>query len=113
MLKKTAIFALGLLLPVAAFAHPPKSVTATFDRATKSVTIVAEHQVKDVAAHYIDEIEVEVNGKRVAKAEYKVQSSLESHQAVIVIGDVAPGSKIEVDASCNKFGSKSVKFTAQ
>ena len=112
-MKKIIVSALAVCIPLAAFAHPPKSVTATYDRATKSVTIIAEHQVKDVAAHYIDEIEIEVNGKNVAKAEYKVQSSLESHQAVIVIGDVAPGSKIEVDASCNKFGSKSVKFTAQ
>ena len=103
----------ALLLAVGAQAHPPKALEVTYDRAAKQLAITVTHGVSDVKSHYIDVITIEVDGKEVQKLTLKEQSSLESHQARVDVGDLKPGTRILVKASCNKFGSKKATLTVE
>lgn len=102
-----------LFLATGAQAHPPKAVAATYDRSARQLAITVTHGVSDLKAHYIDVITVEVDGKEVQKLTLKEQSSLEAHQARVDVGDLKPGTRILIKASCNKFGSKKATLTVE
>ena len=56
------LLAVLMLSPVDSSAHSPEDMTATFDLLTESVTIQAVHPVDDGRTHYIEAIQVEVDG---------------------------------------------------
>jgi hypothetical protein len=105
-MKRIILALLIALIPAILLAHPPKKVTVTYNKDENKLTIVAEHHVKDVKDHYIKEITITVDGKEVKVLTFKDQSSATDQTTDVVIPDLKAGSKIEVKATCNKFGSK-------
>jgi hypothetical protein len=103
--------ALFALIPGFLMADPPKKVIATYSKENNKLKIVAEHPVKDVADHYIDQITISVDGKEVKVIKPKKQSSLQSETDEVNIPEIKQGSKVEVKARCNEFGSKKTEIT--
>jgi hypothetical protein len=55
------------------FGHPPKELGAKFDVERHLLTIVVAHDVEDASKHYVNEIEVELNGKKMIEQKFKSQ----------------------------------------
>ena len=72
---------------------------------------MAEHPVKDVNTHYIDLINIEVDGKEVKVIKLKKQSSAEAEVEELVIPEIKSGSTVKVKTRCNQFGTKSGNLT--
>jgi len=96
--------------PVPGGAHSPKEIALSYDQAKKTLEVRITHGVDDPAKHYIDGVEIKKNGKTLSKTEYKSQPGEATFLYTYPV-DVVPGDVLEVKASCNKFGSKTVKMT--
>ncbi|PLX11485.1 MAG: hypothetical protein C0594_03620, partial [Marinilabiliales bacterium] len=94
-------------------AHPAKKVEISWNKEKSELTIIAEHPVKDVKTHFIDEIVIEVNGEEVAKIEVKEQTGKEQEKLVKSLENIKSGDVIKVTTSCNKFGKKSAEITIE
>ncbi|MEI7596269.1 MAG: hypothetical protein WCK02_11015 [Bacteroidota bacterium] len=103
----------SLFLVTMAFAHPPKSVKLIYNKSEKSMSIDAEHKVKDPKDHYIKEITVFINGVKQEGVALTSQTSVEREEYNYKIGELKSGDKIKVTATCNKFGSKSQEITIE
>ena len=113
-------YAAGLLILTAVtaiatsgFGHPPGAVTARFDTDEHLLIVTVMHGVKDAAKHYIDEIEVDLNGKKMIEQRFNRQTGMEMQDAVYRIVDAKVGDKIKVTAGCNISGKKSVEITVE
>jgi len=102
---------LWLGLSGAAFGHSPSGLELAFDWNTHILSVHVDHRVKDAGKHYVDEITVEVNGKKIVEQTFRSQVD-ETHQdAVFKIIDVQPGDAVKVTAGCNISGKKSQTLT--
>ena len=108
MRKSLALVGLACLLTaVSVSAHAPKSLDTEFDTETHLLTVTVYHGVKDAAKHYVDKLEVELNGEKVVEQSFGSQPDLEKQAALYMIADAKVGSKIKVVAHCNISGKKS------
>ena len=104
-----AVFLLAWF-PVPGGAHSPKEIALSYDQAKKALEVGITHGVDDPGKHYIDAVEIKKNGKALSKTEYKSQPGEATFLYSFPV-DAVPGDILEVKASCNKFGSKTVKMT--
>jgi uncharacterized membrane protein YozB (DUF420 family) len=93
---------LGPAQPVAA--HPPEGLTVVLDEWLSVLTISIRHNVKDRSTHYIESVEVWVNGAEAAEKTYTSQPS--GSFTVRLKLDVAEGDRVLVRATCNLNGTK-------
>ena len=100
------IFLLVLVIPL--LAHPPKGVELEYDFNANILSVEIGHSVNNATKHYVNKVEVEVNGKKVVEQKFKRQVDDEIQHCVYKIIDVAPGDKITVTAFCNISGKKKV-----
>ena len=100
-----ALFAGGV------FAHPAKSIELTITGTRVDINVV--HQVKDPAKHYIDQIEVLVDGKKLVTQAFTLQKDMNGQAATYIIPEIKPGSKVKVITNCNKGGKLTVEKKAQ
>ena len=111
----------GMLLVVLAvtgiaasgFGHPPSAVTARFDTDESLLTVKVMHGVRDAAKHFVDEIEVEINGKKMIEQKFEGQTDLGVQEVVYKVIDAKVGDKIKITAGCNISGKKSVEITVK
>ena len=108
-----ALFALLPLLtlsPITAYAHPPKDVTLVYNSALQIVEVTIVHESASPTWHYINKVEITKNGTSIGVNEYKSQPDktkfVYSYKVQAVQNDV-----LEVTATCNIRGSKTVKLT--
>jgi len=111
-MKTIKFISLGLLLMVSMslMAHPPKKIEAKYNAEKKTIQITLNHDVKDVAAHFIKTVIISVNGKEVLTKSIEKQSSLENEDITIELKDVKSGDEIVITGVCNKFGKKTMKM---
>jgi hypothetical protein len=95
------------------FGHPPSGMTARFDTDEHLLTVTVMHSVKDAAKHYIDEIEVDLNGKQMIKQQFNRQTDMKLQEVVYKVIDARVGDKIKVTADCNISGKKSLEITVE
>lgn len=103
MKKIKRIFLCALLLfvwilPLAAYAHPARSVEVKAD-ASGNVTVTAPHKVDDPAKHYINKVVIFINGKAAVQKEYKSQASAEAFSDTFNIAAPA-GSTVKAEVVC-------------
>jgi desulfoferrodoxin (superoxide reductase-like protein) len=96
------IFA-ALAVP-AAYAHPPSLVDLSLTDAGK-VQVVVTHAVGNPKEHYINKIELFVNGVKVEEKEYTSQLGNQQIEVFKVTG-LAAGDKVSARAYCNKGGDR-------
>ena len=104
------VFPLFTLSPITAYAHPPKDVTLVYNSASQTLEVTIAHQSASPSWHYIKKVEITKNGKSIGIYEYKSQPD----KSPFVYSYTAPGALdevLEVTATCNIYGSKTVKLT--
>ncbi len=112
-INRTGFFVCIILLFIVFFpaiiaAHAPSNVKVGYDQATETLNVTITH-TKPSNNHYIDKVEIKKNGKPFNVIEYNDQTDETvnySYKVVAVAGDT-----FEVKVYCNKFGSKTQKFT--
>lgn len=110
--------AIGLLLVlfgigITVVAHPAQAVKAEYNSAKMELKITAEHSVSKPADHFINKIEVFVDGEKVITQTFKSQKDAKSQEVVYTLFDVKKGSKIKVTTVCNKIGIKNTEITVE
>lgn len=94
-------------------AHPAQSVKVTYDEAKQELKVIAQHTVSKPADHYINKIEVFVDGEKMITQTFKRQKDATNQDVVYSLFDVKKGSKIKVSTVCNKSGIKVTEITVQ
>jgi hypothetical protein len=94
-----------------AAAHPAKAISITITG--NRVDITVEHQTMDPKRHYIREIEVSVNGKKLVHQDFAFQTDAKTQLASYIIPEIIPGAVVAVMADCNKGGKLAVEKKAQ
>lgn len=105
------LFILAALLVSLIFnvsAHPAKKVNLTYENGKLKIEVI--HKVKDVKAHYIDQIVVNVDGKIVKTIDFKTQTSGDAEILELSINEIKKGSKVSVATRCNILGKKTGKL---
>lgn len=98
------------VLPDIVSAHTPSAMTLSYNRETQDLRVTITHQVTDPAIHYIVKMDIKKNGALYNTSLYTGQPNPNSftytYRVNATLGDV-----IEVTASCNQGGSKTVQHT--
>lgn len=94
-----------------AFAHPPSKIEAEVKGETLTVTVM--HNVKNPLNHYIKEIVVKLNDKEVVDKKETRQVDNEKQIGVFEIPGLKSGDNLSIKATCNRYGSKTLKMTVK
>jgi desulfoferrodoxin (superoxide reductase-like protein) len=89
-------------------ADPPKSINVTMGTEGKRVIEVV-HPVKDVLTHYIDLVEISLDGKVIKTFKFDKQSDAKAQTLDWKPEKAMAGQTISVKARCNRFGTKTVE----
>jgi len=100
------ILGLFLVQSQGLIAHPPSKIILEFNAETSILKVEMPHLVKDVTEHFIDRVEVKLNGKEILKQALLTQQDLEKQTVIYQIHDAKSGDELEVTAHCNVFGKK-------
>ncbi len=103
-------FAVALLYPASVMAHPPKGLTAEYDIAAQKLTVRIDHNSFSPTMHYINKVEIKKNAQPAINQTYKSQPEKNPFEYTYEIPAKA-GDILEIKASCNIFGSKTVSIT--
>lgn len=112
-MKSSLVTLVMVMVGLVAYAHPPKSVGLSYDAESGVLSIDAAHSVKDVASHYVDQVEILLNGEQ--KELLKAEKQGDSDHAIFTyeIGSLQVGDVVEVVAHCNKVGKRSAKLVIE
>lgn len=95
------MFGLTLLM-----AHPASSINLSFDKTNATLKVDFQHKVSDEGSHFIYDVEVKLNGKKIAAQSMFKQDNKEGGYVIYRIVDAKAGDKISVMVDCNKGGKK-------
>jgi desulfoferrodoxin (superoxide reductase-like protein) len=110
----TLIAIVGVLsMGGSAFGHAPKSIEAGFDTEAHLLNVVVSHDTKDAAKHFVDKIEIKLNGKKIVEQQFASQQDKAAQEAVYRVIDAAVGDEIEIVAGCNISGKKKATITVE
>ena len=102
-------FAFFFAYPMAIMAHPPKSLTAEYDITSQKLIVRIDHGSFSPTMHYINKVEVKKNAQTVINQTYKNQPDKNpfeyTYEIPANVGDI-----LEIKASCNMYGSKTVSI---
>lgn len=114
-MKKFAILLASISILLAfscsAFAHPPKSISASWNASQETLSVTAEHSVEDAAKHYILSLTVLDGTKQVVMKQYSKQGSTDGFSDDVILKGMKPGTKLRIQLVCNIMGSKELQYT--
>ena len=94
-------------LPVSRlYAHSPEKVALSYDQDARVLTAEVVHPVANPGRHYVDRVEVLLNGKRIVEKEPSRQDATGVTE-VFPLTDVQSGDIVKVIAFCNRGGERS------
>jgi hypothetical protein len=99
-----------MLLAGHARAHPPDSIAAEYDTLVQTLKIRIMHNVKDAQKHYINKVEVKINGSKKVEQSSSRQSDNTAQELVYRIIEAKPGDRLTVEARCNITGKLKAEF---
>ena len=99
-----------LFLPTQALSHPAGKVILSVEGNILQVT--AQHNVGNPQTHYIDEITVTLNGKKIITQLFSLQTG-NTQKVSYTIPSLKSGDTITVLAHCNKGGNRKETITIQ
>jgi hypothetical protein len=94
-----------------AAAHPPSALTVSYKADEGLLKIEISHPVGNVSDHYVEDVDVEVDGEDVADLSYSGQMDRQGQMVLVTIGHFNEGANLKVEADCNKFGD--LEFTGK
>lgn len=111
-MKKIAIFLiLSFFMCSLAYAHPPSDIKITYDSKTKILKAVIMHNVSDVKKHFINKVDVGLNGREIISQAISQQDNNISQTVSYLIPDAKAGDVLSVEGHCSISGKleKSIK----
>ncbi|GAH26892.1 unnamed protein product [marine sediment metagenome] len=113
-MKKNIIFLflliMYLFLPTQAFSHPASKVILSVEGNILHVTV--QHNVGNPQTHYINEIIVILNGKKIITQLFFLQTD-NTQKVSYTIPSLKSGDTITVEASCNRGGIRKGTITVK
>jgi hypothetical protein len=103
----TALF----LLASPILAHPPSDITASYDPASKYLTVRVFHNTFNTRIHYIKYVSVSVNGSPMLVQNFRSQLNSKEQDVVFLTPDLQTGMTVEVNGKCSLFGEKTKQIT--
>ncbi|MDD3374741.1 MAG: hypothetical protein PHY73_03330 [Candidatus Omnitrophica bacterium] len=105
--------AISILLASAAYAHPPSDIKITFDPETKILQAIIYHSTSNPAQHYINKIDVALNGKEIISQEISREDNNLTQTASYLISDAKPGDVLSVEGYCSISGKLGKEITVR
>ncbi len=96
-----------------AHAHPPSDIKITYNPKTKILTAVIAHKVSDVKKHFINKVDVGLNGREVISHAISKQDNKANQTVSYLMPDASPGDVLSVEAYCNLSGKLSREIKTQ
>lgn len=106
MKKLILLTFLVIVLPKFTYAHPPNDIIAEFDTTNKILKITVEHPVRDAQKHYINKIEIELNGSKIIEQKSKQQTDNTMQKYLYILPEAKRDDSISIEAYCNISGKK-------
>ena len=104
-MKKIALVLCGLLVAcTTAFAHPPSDIKIQFDEKTKTLTAVVKHRVSNPKAHYINKVDIGLNGKEIQMLPFRKQENNAGQTLKVLVPEAKAGDVLSVEGYCNLGG---------
>ncbi len=96
-------FFLYLVLCVPSFAHAPSDMTLGYDAMNEEITVMVSHSSGNPSAHYVDRLEIVVNGDLMLN---EIPEPQNDPALVIPVGalEFKSGDVVSVRAFCNRGG---------
>jgi hypothetical protein len=99
------------------YAHPPEDITLKYEPLTKMLLVNITHKIKGSTVtnpmkHFIKDVIISVNGKRVISENIVFQQS-DDGEAGNYLLNVKSGDKVSVTAACNISGMKTDSINIQ
>lgn len=88
-------------------AHPPRDVKLEFESGGRQLTVLVSHQVPNEQMHYINRIEVALDGREAVTQLCRRQTDKRTQTVVYLLPDAGPGARIKVSVTCNLGGTRS------
>jgi hypothetical protein len=88
------------------FCHPPSEIKMVFDPATKMLSVTVMHDSKKPEEHFMESIQVRINGKEAVKQSFVRQTDGLKRAASYLLEDAKAGDQVSVTGTCNIFGKK-------
>ncbi|HHO76451.1 MAG TPA: hypothetical protein ENN05_08485 [Deltaproteobacteria bacterium] len=95
-----------------AHAHPPRDVTIHYDLAQQALSATISHKTTFSSIHYIESVTITRNGVVLLAEKYSDQPKEAPITYTYPVSAVA-GDVLEVEATCNVFGSKKATITVE
>ena len=96
-----------LVASLGLFAHSASAVKLRYDAKNQRIYVDYEHGVKNVAEHFIANIDVKVNDKLVITQKALTQDKITGGSVFYKVAGLVPGDKIMVTVECNRGGKQS------
>jgi desulfoferrodoxin (superoxide reductase-like protein) len=87
-----------------AYAHPPSDIKITYDSQSKILNAVIIHQVSNPQTHYINKVDIYLNGREIIEHKISRQDNNTEQAVTYLIPDVKAGDRLAVEAYCNISG---------
>ena len=87
-----------------AYAHPPSDIKITYNSGIKILRAIITHSVSDIKKHFINKVDVALNGKEIIKHYISRQDNNDTQTVSYLIPDVKPGDTLSVEAYCSISG---------
>ncbi|MCB5266923.1 MAG: thiosulfate oxidation carrier complex protein SoxZ [Candidatus Cloacimonetes bacterium] len=110
-MKRMIVLSIMLLSLAIIYAHPAGNLAIKYDMKSQMLELNYAHKVKDAADHYINSVNVLVNGKTVLTHTLSLQESTEGGILSYKLPALKAGDKISISTQCNKGGKKSANLT--
>ena len=107
LFKGLAIFGGSLILlskTENAYAHPPSDIIITFGPETKILNAVIMHSVSNPHNHYINKVDIALNGQEIIEHKISRQDNNVSQTVSYLIPDAQAGDTLSVEAYCSISG---------
>ncbi len=106
-----ALFIFFAAVPMA-YAHPPSDIRISFDPNTKILKAVIMHNTSNPLSHYIEKVDVGLNGKEIIEQLISREDNNESQSVSYLIPDAKDGDTVSVEGYCSISGklTKEIKL---
>jgi hypothetical protein len=112
MIFGVLIIGASFIAPVPANATPPSDVQLSYNMSDQTLTATITHASFMPGIHYIKTVEIKKNGQTISTNTYKSQPDKKTFTYTYKI-PAGIGDEFEVTASCNMYGSKTVKIVVK
>ncbi|KPK99191.1 MAG: hypothetical protein AMJ95_00075 [Omnitrophica WOR_2 bacterium SM23_72] len=109
-MKKLFLCLLMFSFTATALAHSPTHIEVSFNRETKILAAKIIHPVEKPSNHYIERVEIFLNGSKILRHEISRQDTENEQVVLYLIPDVKTGDELSVRAYCSITGEKEKKI---